>query len=1383
MQQLSMPNLIMRRLADDWKLLLSVFIGITIAVTLAAGTPVYLNALDQLAFNTSLDQLPNDVLDISVSAPNIPLTRKSLQAAEQSIAEAVDRYISEIYVGQETYLKGTASLVGLPDTPLPEGGGTGVLLSRGYLQYLSNVERHSRFIDGRMAGSGISAGEDGPEFEAVIMSKTAGAFNLSVGDVVTLSQALSSATVISAQIVGVLEPGDPEEEYWTNAGTLVDPRPLAAPPPLLVQVDPEEPPVPLFVTQEVLVNILGEWDIGLRLGDEVYLAGAPLLVGLPSRPLPGGGGTGVLLQVGYLQHLSSLEQNSNFREGRVAGDTVVDGPRGPELEAVIPRSTAITFNLSVGDVVPVSPTLGAATLISAKIVGIIDPIKSFDADLTSTGVFARASELGEAPPVLVQLVPDVLALPLMVSREAMVEAVARSYPGTLVKPIWSILVDKKRLKGWTISEARQRLRGFEDTILESMPEASVTTGVVKGLTDVGERRSFFSRVPLLLIMTVVLVTVLIFLSMMVSYLAQSRESDAAMLRSRGVGSLQLLRLYSLEGVVMTGAAVVVAPFLAMAVVALAGPLPFFRELTGGGLLPVVLEPTPFLMAAGTGLLCLAIFVVPGVVGARGGLLLQKLRTSRPPTMPLFQRYYLDVALLVLGGLVFWELHQRGQFVAGGLFQEVEVNETLLLAPVLFLIVVALLFVRLFPLVTRYVSGESLALAHLLVVATVLVTSVAIVARDTEEVSGVTRFGPLALVLAVGVVYLITNLARHPGLRLAGLLNQGVLVAGFLALEPLDPGEVLFGPTIALISIVPGQLAFLLFKASTRASPIWVLMSLWRMSRNPLRYTWLVLLLVLVTGLAILSTTVGGTLERSERERIQYEVAGTLRATFPEFELRNPREARDELGDIPGVTAVSLGFRGGGNIGDSNAEVLALNSRAFSDVSWFREDFSDRPLEDVMGELSSTDRVERIPIPDEANTLGVWVKPLELNPALSMVMELETGSGALETILLGNLRSADWALMSGSVKPSLKRPLHLRSIEIFEPGAFEFGGTPGTILLDDVHATVGPSNEEQVLEDFEGENGWRPIVTAALSSDIIFTTEDDPHGGRRAGAFSFGNEADKGLRGIYRTPTEGPLPIVVSSSLSASTGQNVGDAFLAQIEGRWIPVVIKDVVDYFPTLSPEPRGFILADLDDLLGHLNVLLGAYETKPNELFFKNAPEASEAILEAVRDLAGRNSQIRDGSERLESLRLDPYTTAGWKPMVILSTGIAVLAAAVGYVTYLLLFAKQTGNETGSLLSLGLSRRQLMGLLSFEHLAIAAIGLGLGTWAGFQMSKLMVSPLAVTDAGEPVIPPFLLTTNWSLMLPTYGAFAAVFLAALIVLTRGMARRDLPAMTRMGEA
>ena len=64
-------------------------------------------------------------------------------------------------------------------------------------------------------------------------------------------------------------------------------------------------------------------------------------------------------------------------------------------------------------------------------------------------------------------------------------------------------------------------------------------------------------------------------------------------------------------------------------------------------------------------------------------------------------------------------------------------------------------------------------------------------------------------------------------------------------------------------------------------------------------------------------------------------------------------------------------------------------------------------------------------------------------------------------------------------------------------------------------------------------------------------------------------------------------------------------------------------------------------------------------------------------------------------------------------------------------------------------------------EHLAIAGIGLALGTWAGFEISRLMVSSVAVTETGNPVMPPFILTTDWGMMVPTYGVLLVIFLAA----------------------
>ena len=112
----------------------------------------------------------------------------------------------------------------------------------------------------------------------------------------------------------------------------------------------------------------------------------------------------------------------------------------------------------------------------------------------------------------------------------------------------------------------------------------------------------------------------------------------------------------------------------------------------------------------------------------------------------------------------------------------------------------------------------------------------------------------------------------------------------------------------------------------------------------------------------------------------------------------------------------------------------------------------------------------------------------------------------------------------------------------------------------------------------------------------------------------------------------------------------------------------------------------------------------------------------------------------------------------MMYLAPVIAVVAAIVGYVTYLLLFAKRSSVEMGALRTMGLSKNQLLRLLSFEHLAIAAVGIGVGTWTGFQMSRLAVSPLAITEAGNPVTPPFILVTNWFVMAPTFVALVTVF-------------------------
>ena len=155
-------------------------------------------------------------------------------------------------------------------------------------------------------------------------------------------------------------------------------------------------------------------------------------------------------------------------------------------------------------------------------------------------------------------------------------------------------------------------------------------------------------------------------------------------------------------------------------------------------------------------------------------------------------------------------------------------------------------------------------------------------------------------------------------------------------------------------------------------------------------------------------------------------------------------------------------------------------------------------------------------------------------------------------------------------------------------------------------------------------------------------------------------------------------------------------------------------------------------------------------------------------------------DREAQLEQVRLDPLITAGWQAMVLLAMAIILFTAGLGYVTYLLAFSNRSRNEMGFLQSVGMSSRQLAGLLILEHSIIIAVGIGLGSGAGWLMSDLMVSSVAVTENGREVIPPFILETDFRFLVPIYAALIAIFALAVYRLTQSMRHLDFHAISRL---
>ena len=1117
-------------------------------------------------------------------------------------------------------------------------------------------------------------------------------------------------------------------------------------------------------------------------GRRGYLKSPTYLVGLPNRPIESAAGPGQVVGRGYFQYIDDLDAHVSFRDGRMATDLIEQGPKGPVVEAVLGTSLADLFGLRIGDEIVLTPAYGERTRVSARLVGIIeatDPREEYWQ--RNASIFLEPAPLAETPDAGVEINPQEPPIALFTTLDSMVQGLGEAYPGTLVNSTWLIFVDKQPLKEWSIEETRDRIGSFKTSLSSALPGATTLTGIERLLDDF-ETRSFFSSVPLLLLLTIMVITVLYYLAMMVAYLVQSREGEVALLRGRGVSTLQMLRIYALEGLTLAVVGVVAAPFLAMGAIALAGKLPYFREITGGDLLIVELQWLPFAAAALTGLLALAIFVVPRAVGSRSGLVIHRLRSSRPPSEPLLQRYYLDVALMVLGGLVFWELQAKGQIVSGGLFEDVRVNEALLLAPVLYLTVVALVFLRLFPLFVRFISGESPLMLHLAAGATFTsLGAIKIVAALRDETGGTDWTGPVLVLAAAAAVYWLTSRADGKGPKAVGLAAQAGLIALFGMMEPPVAGENALTPTISLFCIVPAQILFMLFKASVQFAPVWVSVGLWHMARNPLQYSWLVLLLVMVTGLGLLATTVGGTLDRSHEQRILYEVAADVRVGGMSAFGGGSREGtRERFLDIPGVTDASLGLRTRGKLGatglGSSFDVLAVEPERFHDLSWWRDDFASQSLDGLMRALQPLAGPDPLVLPEGTASIGMWIKPERRYPNVLLWVVVEDSRKIVRTLTVGELDLQGWNRMIVDVPSRLRPPIRLLAVQLWEPG-FGPTGTPGEVVLDDLHA-IGPDGETVLLDGFEERLEWLPTPTSAVSIDVIERT-DDAFSDEAAAKFIFGKETNRGIRGISHASAGGPVPLVISSSFSERTGYNVGDFAVFSTLDRLIPVAIRGEVDLFPTMHPEGFGFVVADLDSALRHLNILSPLASIVPNEVLMNEAPGAGGAVRDALLNLPP-GSVILDRESALESVRLDPLVTAGWRAMGLLAVAIILFTAASGCATYMLAFSGRGRTEAGFMRSLGMSRRQLSGLLSLEHVVVLVMGLSLGTWSGIEMSRRMVASVAVTDQGDAVLPPFSLITDWALMGPIYVVLLVVFGVALYALDRSMRGADIQTIARL---
>ncbi len=982
--------------------------------------------------------------------------------------------------------------------------------------------------------------------------------------------------------------------------------------------------------------------------------------------------TGSFASRAYFQALTGLRSEVIYLEGQHPSDDVevVDGVRIVEAalnrDRVVRRHGNQTITLKVGDVIEAFSEQRGIGTVMVRITGIfraIDESSEFWLNFPSA--------------ILRPLPPDQFAerdLPLVLHTtwEATVRGVGPSNSGLPANFSWVYFTNVDRLNDVSTADLIQRLTSLEDDVAKQIVRPRVSGSLDPSFKRLEEKLTFV-RIPMFLLASLTVVIVIYYLLLVSGLLSTRRESETIMLRSRGLSVLQILRFEALETLLLVGIPVLVAPLIAAAGVSQMGRLPVFDQVTGGATLDVELTWLAWAYSAATGVLALLIILLPVLAAASRSVVSDQASRSRPDRSPLFQRYYLDVLFMVLGGLVWWELNSRGSVVAASRDGGRDADFTLLFAPGIFLIVVALIFLRIFPFLAKLVSA------------------------------------------------------------IASRSGSAAISIGF-----------------------------------------------WRLGRRPYWYSWPVILLVLTGGLGVLAGTLASTLERSSQEQILYDSGADIHLISSASSQSISSQRIADIEAIDGVHVASPAYRKNASLGTTSSgpsfRVLSVDAVGFPDVGWLRDDFADQDLRTLLEQIDVPVKPEPIFLPIGAERLSMWAKQEPFVEDHFLWIILRGADDRTSTATMSRI-SGEWAVQSVDVPSNLKHPIELMSIQTFMQAGGD-GGTPTVLSIDDLVAT-GPGFEETVIS-FEESTVWTGLPTSD-GLDTVYSIAAEPAGvgqpGRTVASISLARGTNDGVRGIYRTATGGPLPVIASETFPLSTNSRLNTPFVVSIGGDFVPVVIVETLRFFPTLDSAREPFIIAHVTSLLEFLE-LRGLTTVGPNELFMSIDTDRHLEIRADIRNTF-RSARIIDREELLLDATVDPLAVAGWRGMGVVALILTGIATTLGYITYLSAHSKSTQHDSAYMRAIGLSRGEFLRIVVIEHALIGIVGIVLGILTGIGISRIAMNSMAFTETGDRLLPPFILQIDWipvAILLAVTAFTAIVILAGLL---RAYPRLPLHVLTR----
>lgn len=966
----------------------------------------------------------------------------------------------------------------------------------------------------------------------------------------------------------------------------------------------------------------------------------------------------------------------------------------------------------------------------------------------------------------------------LTTRENVTRIVTNFIPQTFIQNGWRILFDHTNLPFALIPQVTPQLDDFDNNVREALEAYAggplnyvYTSSLSSTLTDyAGEVKILGAPFGLVLLQLGALV--LFFIVATAALVRRGERREIAVMQSRGMYDRQIILLRGIEALIIVILAVVIAPALSRQLLMWLIPL-----FTGIERLPLVIEGSAYGYAAAAALLALLVLIATLLPVLRLPLILAGGSATRSEGQTWWQRYYLDIVVLVIGLAALWRLTSTESLLVETQIGSTQVDPLLLFAPTLLFVGLGSLSLRLFPpfmdVLARYFARTG------------RVESVLAgwqVSREPLHYGRITFLLALAIGIGWFAITFQSTMTRSQGdqggyrvgtdVRLIygdaraneGTLTDGSVYAALPEVENLtlvtrfrdvnvsiDPnsltqGEMLAVDTDNFAEVVywRDDLGNLPLPHSSDALPTsgrelpsdTAKISFWGYYEgaevNPLFSSNSQAPQIAPRPVRLLSEIFVAVRVRDERGYVYHVLARPIppdQAANNTTEALPPPTVDDPAGILAQLAVTNATMRAFGEF--TNLQLLMTERR-----------FAQSPYPDwVQFEVDLTS-LESAPQGAPQGSLRMDGIVFNISPGFGTTYYVPSKIQLAELEFIntaGGSTTSDWLTGEG----------------------WSFANERATTLEADgmgvVEAASGPSPTALTVN-------WRQVGAGSTNSAIVFglmldyaeliTIEDARSQGVAV--------AESEIRGI---------PAVISESFAELNSLQAGQKFKLFVNGSSIWFEVTDITRYYPTLYNAERPFIVFDRDMFIYTLQrrpqTALGGVV---DEIWIDLTDGTSEADFIEANVNDPRITQVIALQETLNALQTD-LLSLGLIGLLLLSFLIGLVLSIVTLFTYISLAVQARKTEFAVLRALGLAPRRLIASIALEQSFVLFTAALLGAVIGVILSNQVLPTLSINTTGGGLVPPFIVQVDGRALLQ-YGLILALIMVFILLIGSILVRR-----------